>query len=61
VRRLLTAIRKVLERASGSRYDGDRRFNVYDREGMKCRRCGGTIERIAQSARSTYFCPECQV
>jgi formamidopyrimidine-DNA glycosylase len=60
VRRLLTAIRKVLERASGSRYDGDRRFNVYDREGMKCRRCGGTIERIAQSARSTYFCPECQ-
>jgi len=60
VRSLLAYIREVLERASGSRYDGDGRFNVYDREGMKCRRCTGRIERITQSARSTYFCPKCQ-
>jgi len=60
VRRLLVEIRKVLVRASGSRYDGDGRFNVYDREGMKCRRCKGKIERIPQAGRSTYFCQSCQ-
>jgi formamidopyrimidine-DNA glycosylase len=59
-RRLLAAVRKVLDRASGSRYDGDDRFNVYDREGMRCRRGDGTIERIPQAGRSTYFCPRCQ-
>lgn len=61
VRRLLVDIRKVLEKASGARYDGDGRFNVYDRQGMKCRRCKGLIERIPQAGRSTYFCPNCQV
>jgi formamidopyrimidine-DNA glycosylase len=60
VRRLLADIRRVLERASGSRYDGDARFNVYDREGQKCHRCKGTIARIPQGGRSTYFCPKCQ-
>jgi formamidopyrimidine-DNA glycosylase len=60
VRRLLLDIRKVLERAGGSRYDGDGRFNVYDREGLKCRRCRGVIERVTQAQRSTYFCPKCQ-
>jgi formamidopyrimidine-DNA glycosylase len=59
-RALLAAVRKVLKRASGSRYDGDGRFNVYDREGLKCRRCKRAIERIPQSGRSTYYCPECQ-
>jgi formamidopyrimidine-DNA glycosylase len=59
-RRLLGDIRKVLARATGSRYQGDGRFNVYDREGMKCRRCKGTIKRISQAGRSTYFCPKCQ-
>ena len=60
VRRLLKSIRQVLERASGSRYDGNGRFDVYDREGRKCRRCKGTVERIVQAQRSTYFCPKCQ-
>lgn len=37
-------------------------FAVYDREGEKCRkrRCGGTIRRIVQSGRSTFYCPTCQ-
>jgi formamidopyrimidine-DNA glycosylase len=60
VRRLLGEIRQVLERASGSRYDGDGRFNVYDREGMSCLRCKAKIKRIPQAGRSTYFCPKCQ-
>lgn len=33
---------------------------VYDREGQVCRRCGGTIRRIVQGQRSTFFCPGCQ-
>jgi formamidopyrimidine-DNA glycosylase len=33
---------------------------VYDREGEGCERCGGTVRRIVQSGRSTYFCPRCQ-
>lgn len=38
------------------------RFAAYDREGEDCRKdeCNGTIERIVQSGRSTFFCPKCQ-
>lgn len=37
-------------------------FNVYDREGEACRKpgCQGTIRRIVQSGRSTFYCPACQ-
>jgi len=37
-------------------------FAAYDREGQACRHdgCGGTIARIVQSGRSTFFCPVCQ-
>lgn len=37
-------------------------FRVYDREGEACARpgCGGTIERIVQNGRSTFYCPACQ-
>ena len=37
-------------------------FAVYDREGHPCPRagCGGTIRRIVQSGRSSFFCPACQ-
>lgn len=38
------------------------RFAVYDREGKPCPTpgCTGTIRRIVQSGRSTFFCPVCQ-
>jgi formamidopyrimidine-DNA glycosylase len=41
---------------------GENPFHVYDREGGRCRHrgCGGTIRRIVQAQRSTYFCPRCQ-
>jgi formamidopyrimidine-DNA glycosylase len=37
-------------------------FRVYDREGEKCPTpgCTGTIRRIVQTGRSTFFCPVCQ-
>ena len=37
-------------------------FAVYDREGAPCPTpgCGGTVRRIVQSGRSTFYCPACQ-
>lgn len=37
-------------------------FSVYDREGDACRRlgCNGTISRIVQAGRSSFYCAECQ-
>ncbi len=37
-------------------------FRVYDREGEACAAdgCGGTIARLVQSGRSTFYCPNCQ-
>lgn len=40
-----------------------RRFlKVYGREGERCLRrgCDGTVVRIVQAGRSTFFCPKCQ-
>jgi formamidopyrimidine-DNA glycosylase len=64
--KLIAAIRLVLspkKRLPGRYTDarGAGRFAVYDRAGKVCRRCGGTIERIVQAGRSTYFCPDCQI
>ena len=62
--RLLDAVRAALNRAarSSGRYrdTGAGRFEVYDREGLPCSRCGTPIGRIIQAGRSTYFCPRCQ-
>ncbi len=73
---LVPAIRAVLDEAiaaGGSslkdfrRADGElgyfqHSFRTYDRAGAPCAMpgCGGQIERIVQSGRSTYFCPLCQ-
>jgi formamidopyrimidine-DNA glycosylase len=37
-------------------------FQVYGREGETCKQkaCKGTIKRITQSGRSSFFCPQCQ-
>ncbi|NIJ38912.1 formamidopyrimidine-DNA glycosylase [Sphingopyxis panaciterrae] len=34
-------------------------WRVYGREGEACE-CGGTVARIVQSGRSTFYCPKCQ-
>jgi formamidopyrimidine-DNA glycosylase len=61
---LLDAVRAVLAKAQqvAGRYrdDGVGRFEVYDREGQPCSRCGAKIKRMTQGARSTYYCPRCQ-
>ena len=48
--------------AEGSSGYFQHRFDVYDREGEPCHTpgCGGTIKRIVQSGRSTFYCPVCQ-
>ena len=74
--RLIPAIRTVLDEAivaGGSTLrdyrhaDGalgyfQHAFAVYDRAGEPCRTpaCRGTIKRIVQSGRSTFYCPACQ-
>jgi formamidopyrimidine-DNA glycosylase len=36
-------------------------FNVYDRKGQPCSRCGTLIERIVVAQRGTHICPTCQI
>ena len=73
---LVPIIRQVLEdaiKAGGSSLKDFRQangglgyfqhsFDVYGREGDPCRRdgCGGTIARITQSGRSSFYCGKCQ-
>jgi len=33
---------------------------VYDRAGQACRQCTGSIVRIVQAQRATFYCPSCQ-
>ena len=74
--RLVDAIKAVLAEAiaaGGSslrdhrRTDGElgnfqHNFRVYDREGAPCPTpdCRGTVKRMVQAGRSTFFCPVCQ-
>jgi len=73
---LVAAVKAVLEdaiKAGGSslrdyaRADGklgrfQHRFKTYGREGKPGPRrdCGGTVRRIVQGGRSTFYCPTCQ-
>jgi formamidopyrimidine-DNA glycosylase len=36
-----------------------KQFAVYDRENQPCA-CGGTVRRIVQGGRSSFYCPSCQ-
>jgi len=49
-------------RTDGALGDFQHSFRVYDRAGEKCPtpKCKGTIKRIVQGTRSTFFCPVCQ-
>ena len=49
-------------RTDGALGDFQHNFRVYDREGAPCPTpgCNGTIKRIVQSGRSTFYCPSCQ-
>jgi formamidopyrimidine-DNA glycosylase len=49
-------------RTDGGLGEFQHNFRVYDQEGKRCPRrgCGGTIKRIVQGGRSTYYCPVCQ-
>jgi formamidopyrimidine-DNA glycosylase len=63
-KRLVAGIKAVLNAAIRRRESpyGSARFRVYEREGEPCLRqsCGGTIKRITQAGRSTFYCPKCQ-
>ncbi|MGX7926781.1 bifunctional DNA-formamidopyrimidine glycosylase/DNA-(apurinic or apyrimidinic site) lyase [Tsuneonella sp. HG094] len=75
LQRLVPAIREVLEQSIGdggsslrdyAQPDGQlgyfaTRFAVYGREGQPCHHDDdGTVRRIVQGGRSTWFCPRCQ-
>jgi formamidopyrimidine-DNA glycosylase len=72
---LVAAIRKVLKdaiaaggstlrdhaQATGDPGNFQHHFLVYGREGLPCKnKCPGTVKRIVQSGRSTFYCPKCQ-
>ena len=61
---LVAAIREVLNKAIKNQYrtGSDDPFVVYDKEGQRCPRrgCAGTITRIVQAGRSTFYCRTCQ-
>ena len=63
-KQLAASIKSVLTSAIKRRETPYRsaRFRVYEREGLKCLRpgCGGTIKRVWQAGRSTFYCPKCQ-
>ncbi len=45
----------------GKKGEMQNHFRVYQKEGQKCPKgCGGTIKRIKQGGRSSFFCPNCQ-
>lgn len=71
---LRAAIRRVLSKgianrgttirdysdSSGRQGDNQHTLKVYGREGEPCIRCGTRIRRQVDSARSSFFCPQCQ-
>jgi formamidopyrimidine-DNA glycosylase len=35
-------------------------WQVYEREGKPCYKCGASVRRLTHGGRSTYWCPVCQ-
>ena len=48
-------------RAAGAPDFYEERLRVYDRAGKPCVSCHRPIKRIVQAARSTFYCPHCQI
>jgi formamidopyrimidine-DNA glycosylase len=44
----------------GRKGENQHELKAYGQEGKCCSICGGTIHRIKQGGRSTYYCPQCQ-
>lgn len=44
----------------GRQGENQHELKAYGREGKNCLICGGTICRIKQGGRSTFYCPDCQ-
>ncbi|HWY62947.1 MAG TPA: bifunctional DNA-formamidopyrimidine glycosylase/DNA-(apurinic or apyrimidinic site) lyase [Rhizomicrobium sp.] len=72
---LVSAIKQVLKaaiaaggstlrdhaQATGDPGNFQHHFLVYGREGKACKsKCPGTVKRIVQAGRSTFYCPACQ-
>ncbi len=71
---LFRHIRKVLQRSidnmgstisdyrntRGNEGMNQRYFNVYGRQGLPCKNCGTSIEKIKVAGRGTHLCPRCQ-
>ena len=51
-----------LEHPNGFSYGEafERFWQVYEREGEPCFKCGARIRRLTHGGRSTYWCPRCQ-
>ncbi len=51
-----------LEHANGFSYGEafERFWQVYERAGEPCFKCGARIRRVTHGGRSTYWCPRCQ-
>jgi formamidopyrimidine-DNA glycosylase len=57
-----SASRINLENPNGFSYGEafGRTWQVYEREGEACFKCGARIRRLTHGGRSTYWCPRCQ-
>ncbi len=73
-KKIVASVRKVLKaalRSGGSSlrdfFDAEgqsgyfqHEFKVYGRENQPCHRCSGSIRKLTQGGRSTFYCASCQ-
>lgn len=74
IQKLVLEIKKILNKAiklggssisdyvnaTGNLGNFQKTFKVYGRENEKCLICKALLRRIAQSGRSSFYCPDCQ-
>lgn len=74
IREIFNGIKKILPEAMRFRGSSDNDYldargqegdyvphlKVYGREGEKCKKCSGTVQRLKIGGRSAHFCPKCQ-